>query len=307
MAYTKPQYSWAERIYDDLRFASRSYRRKLALLDPERAVRLCYQHTCKAKLDLQHPETLPEVIQWLKLYSDTDRWAELADKIGVRHYVENCGFAHHLNTLYTTFERAEEIPWAQLPAAFVLKLNNGCHSVLPIAHQAEVNRAQVVRQFQQWMRHPYGLASAEFHYQHIRPLIMAERYLVQEPGLVDYKIYCIGGHAEAILHCQARHRGKAIKTLLNRHWEVVPTYNTRPIAPAEAPQAPTKLNEIVEAAERLAQPFPFVRIDYYEIEQQPIFGEMTFTPAGGYRPYGSPLFYQVMGRKIMNLFDHEED
>ena len=33
-----------------------------------------------------------------------------------------------------------------------------------------------------------------------------------------------------------------------------------------------------EIARKLSYPFPFVRIDFYEINGKPIFGEMTFTP-----------------------------
>ena len=31
-------------------------------------------------------------------------------------------------------------------------------------------------------------------------------------------------------------------------------------------------------AGKLSSPFPFVRVDFYEIDGKPVFGEMTFTP-----------------------------
>jgi hypothetical protein len=37
---------------------------------------------------------------------------------------------------------------------------------------------------------------------------------------------------------------------------------------------------MIEAAERLSKPFPFVRMDFYSIKGKAILGEMTFTPAG---------------------------
>lgn len=298
-------YRLFERLCDDVRFASRSYRRKLALSDREAAVRLCYQHTCKKKLNLDHPTTLPEIIQWLKLYSDTSQWSELADKLAVRDYVSSCGFEKHLNKLYAVWDKPDDISLEDLPNDFVLKLNNGCHSVLPVKDKSRLDKGAIVQQFQKWMRYPFGLESAEFHYQHIPAKIFAEKYLHQEPSLTDYKIYCIGGQAQAILHCQDRDGAKAVKTLLNTQWQVVPEYNTRVIPYAEEPPKPTSLSEMIEAAEALSKPFPFVRIDYYEIDGSPVFGEMTFTPAGGYKPYGTPYFHQKMGEKILNLFDHE--
>ena len=38
---------------------------------------------------------------------------------------------------------------------------------------------------------------------------------------------------------------------------------------------------MVKMAETLASPFPFVRVDLYEIEGKIYFSEMTFTPAKG--------------------------
>lgn len=299
------RYTFAEKICDDIRFASRSYRRKLALTNREAAVRLCYQHTCKRKLNLDHPTTLPEAIQWLKLRSDTSRWPELADKYAVREYVRDCGLENHLNELYGYWEQPQDINWSALPDSFVLKLNNGCHSVMPIRDKKVTNKEDVTKQFLKWMEKPFGLESAEFHYLPIPPKIIAEKFLHQEPSLIDYKIYCIGGTAQVILHCQDRVHEKAIKTLLDTKWNVIPEYNPRAIHTDEAPQKPASLDEIIVAAEKLSQPFPFVRVDYYEIDGRPVFGEMTFTPAGGYKPYGTQKFYEDLGMKIMNLLTNE--
>ncbi len=38
---------------------------------------------------------------------------------------------------------------------------------------------------------------------------------------------------------------------------------------------------MVKISEKLAAPFPFVRVDLYQIGEQIYFGEMTFTPAKG--------------------------
>ena len=37
-------------------------------------------------------------------------------------------------------------------------------------------------------------------------------------------------------------------------------------------------------AERLAQDFPFVRVDLYEVDGRPFFGELTFYPMSGNLP-----------------------
>ena len=49
-----------------------------------------------------------------------------------------------------------------------------------------------------------------------------------------------------------------------------------------------------EVARKLSSPFPFVRLDFYEVGGKPIFGEMTFTP-------GFDMFCGTYGDKILKL------
>ena len=41
---------------------------------------------------------------------------------------------------------------------------------------------------------------------------------------------------------------------------------------------PAGYEEMIEAAEKMAKPFPFVRVDFYSVGSRAVFGEMTFTP-----------------------------
>lgn len=61
--------------------------------------------------------------------------------------------------------------------------------------------------------------------------------------------------------------------------------------PFKRPDFPNDLNckpnienydKMVELAEKLAKPFPFVRVDLYEdVNKKILFGELTFTPTHG--------------------------
>jgi hypothetical protein len=45
---------------------------------------------------------------------------------------------------------------------------------------------------------------------------------------------------------------------------------------------------MIAAAEILAEDLPFVRVDFYELHDQPKFGEMTFYPASGFDYFDPP-------------------
>ena len=155
------------------------------------------------------------------------------------------------------------------------------------------------------MQEPFGYESAEFHYLAIKPKILIEKLLHQDSSLsnslIDYKIYSIGGKAQSVLTCHNRTGKNAVKSLYDLEWHIIPNYNSREIPEEEKLPKPASLSSMISAAEALSKPFPFVRVDYYEIDAKPIFGEMTFTPAGGYHIYGTKLFLTDMGQSVMKI------
>ena len=63
---------------------------------------------------------------------------------------------------------------------------------------------------------------------------------------------------------------------------------------------PISLDLMIQYASKLSQGFPFVRVDFYEINGEPIFGEMTLTPTGGNNHYLSQDAQKKLG-ELMNL------
>ena len=58
---------------------------------------------------------------------------------------------------------------------------------------------------------------------------------------------------------------------------------------------PEKLLEMLELAKNLANNIPFVRVDFYIVNNQIYFGEMTFFPAGGVKPFIPESWDSVFG------------
>ena len=80
----------------------------------------------------------------------------------------------------------------------------------------------------------------------------------------------------------------------NLHPEFIePEYRTKKIYPR-----PKSLVKIIEYSEKLSAEIPFVRVDWYEIGGQPIFSELTFTPAGGFMRFHSKEYLCDMGRQL---------
>ena len=58
---------------------------------------------------------------------------------------------------------------------------------------------------------------------------------------------------------------------------------------------PKNFDEMLKQAIVLSKPFPFVRVDFYEINNEIKFGELTFTCAGGCHNYKPEKYHKIFG------------
>lgn len=100
--------------------------------------------------------------------------------------------------------------------------------------------------------------------------------------LPDFKVYCFHGEPRAIF--VMRDRGSVLKTeFFDADWKRLENSKKYTSPKRETPR-PQSLEKLLDYARRLSKPFPFVRCDFYIVNERPYFGELTFTPAGGLSP-----------------------
>ena len=274
---------------------------------PEILLHLRYRFVFKKKLNLKNPQDLNEKIIWSKLYSDTSRWVELADKYKVREYVRNLGLEEILVKLYAVWYSVDEVNFDTLPDKFIIKANNGdgkgTHKIIDKTALTTGENRAVLKLIKRWLSlKNIGALHAEPQYKKIKPCVIAEEVLYQEGGLIDYKFWCFNGKCEYVLVCTDRTAdGSGAKTLTyDMDWNVIyeasnPTQDYQPGTPIPKP---ANLNAMKNIAEILSKGFPQVRIDLYNIDGKIYFGEMTFTSSGGFNDDYSPEFLQILGNKF---------
>jgi len=245
------------------------------------ATKVLYWIVTGRNLELDNPLDFHEKLQWLKLNWKHPLLSKCADKYGVREYVAGRGCEDVLNDLYGVYDRTADIPWESLPRKFVLKCTHGCGYNIICDDKKKVSRLFTLARLKWWMRSSYGLRHAEYHYLPIKPRIICERYIETGAGVlpIDYKIFCFNGRA----HYVAVATGRATRIqwqFLNIEWNRI-EIGLAEHNQGELPVKPACWVRMVEAAVELSQPFPFVRVDFYDDNGRAVLGEMTFLPAAG--------------------------
>lgn len=52
---------------------------------------------------------------------------------------------------------------------------------------------------------------------------------------------------------------------------------------------------MVKLAEKLSKDIPFLRVDFYEINERVYFGELTFYPASGFEKFKPEEYDKILG------------
>ena len=273
----------------------------LTNISPILNTQIRYLRINKKFANLKNPKTFSEKISWLKLYKY--RFDPLikkcADKWLVREYLKECGLENLLNDVYKIYKTPEEIDWQNLPDKFVLKWNFGSGYNYICTDKNKIDICQATAILKNWQNKKYWLLYSEFQYKVDCKYILCERYL-QVPGdkeLLDYKFYCFNGEPKAVLVISRKDSDKKKAVFMDLNWKIISGVKNK-YKYTFKPDRPKSLTEMIKAAQTLSKPFPFVRVDFYECNGKPIFGEMTFTPAAGILPAETLINGKDMGELI---------
>lgn len=246
------------------------------------------------RLNLKHPKTFSEKLQWLKLYDRQPKYTMMVDKVKVKDYVDNIiGEGHIIQTL-GVWDKPEEIDFDTLPECFVLKTNHsgGSTGIVICRDKASFDRKSAINRLKKSLQSKGFYDFREWPYKNVERKVFAEEFVVPPSGvkdLPDYKWFCFNGEP---CYCQVIQDRTTRETIdffdinwnhqefvgLNQLVGVNPQI-TKAIAP---PPRPTNLEQQLCIARQLSKGIPFVRIDLYETEKGVFFGEITFYPMSGF-------------------------
>lgn len=265
----------------------------------EEALKIRFKLTTGENLDLENPKTFAEKIKWLILYDSTPIKTRLADKYLVRNWIKEKIGEQYLIPLLGVWDNFDEIDFDTLPNQFVLKTNHGSGMNLVVKDKSKLDMDAARKKFNQWLQTNYAFYFLELHYMNIPPKIIAEKYMEEQGFLNDYKLMCFGGEVKFLYVNTERvsdpnGNGDHRLTSFTKDWEKMPVILIPDYKPSDRDiPRPKNLDQMIHLAEILSKGFAFVRVDFYEVKDHVYFGEMTFTPDGGYRPIPEEFGYEM--------------
>jgi len=295
-----------KKIRHQLRPLRVRYEHFLGIHFPKKLANIRYKQYHGKDIDWKHPKNIDEKISWMKFYGDTSEWPLLADKYQVRQYVEERGLGDMLVPLYGKWDCAEDIEWDLLPNQFVMKTNHGSKTILICKDKQRLDIPAWVRQFNEWLHTDFSSIHGETHYRNIKPCIIAEQLLdvekqpVKSSSLIDYKIWAFDGKPFCIWCCLNRTPKTVDVITYDTNWNPHPEYSVSSshfrLTDERLPR-PASLDRMLDAAARLSKGHPQVRVDLYEVDGKPYFGEMTLTSSSGVNCFYTEDFLLQLGNQ----------
>lgn len=278
---------------------------RLGVMLPDRIyLKLMFRLKMGKKLNLNNPTSFNEKLQWLKLYDRKPGYTIMVDKYAAKEYVaQKIGEEYVIPTL-GVWNSVEEIEWDALPDQFVLKTTHdggGCGVVI-CKDKRSFDKQKAIVKLKKSLSYNTYIGGREWPYKDVQHRIIAEKYIDPMPqmnDLPDYKFFCFDGEVKALFVATERQvPGEDVKfDFFDADFNHLPFRQGHENA-SIAPIKPKSFDKMKQLASKLSEGIPQLRVDFYEVEGQPIFGEMTFYHFSGMVPFCPQEWDEMFGSWI---------
>lgn len=251
-------------------------------------LKMLYYVNMGKKLDLDNPVTYNEKLQWLKLYNRNPEYTKMVDKYEAKQYVAEIIGEEYIIPTIGIYNNVDEIPWDNLPDKFVLKCTHDSGGIVICKDKSTLDIEKAKRKISKGLKKSYYPRNREWPYKNVIPRIICEEYMVDESGyeLKDYKWFCFDGEVKALFI--ASDRGNPNEEtkfdFFDKDFIHLPFTNGHPNAHI-MPTKPKGFDTMKKMAAKLSHGMPHARIDFYDVNGQVFFGEITFFHWSGIVPF----------------------
>ncbi len=251
-------------------------------------------------LNLICPRSFNEKLSWIKLYDHNPLYSKLVDKYEVKNHVAKLIGEEYVVPCYGVWESYGDIDFSQLPSKFVLKATHDSSGIVICKDKSalDVKDARII--INKSLKTDYFLKGFEWPYKDVQRRVLADFYLEDNSRveLQDYKWWCFGGEPKVMY---ITNKGKFRQCEENFYDMDFLPLNINHGFPRTKPEydKPALFEKMKELACVLSQGIPFVRIDFFVVNEKIYFGEYTFFDHAGLRPFVDNGWDEKLGSWII--------
>ena len=256
--------------------------------DDETFIKMKWNLRMDYPLNLENPHTFNEKLQWLKLYDRKPIYSKMVDKYEAKKYVAGIIGEEYIIPTLGIYDKVEDIDFDALPNQFVLKCTHDSGGLVICRDKSMLDKKGAIKKLKKSLNRTYFWQNREWPYKNVVPRIIAEQYMEDSQchELRDYKFFCFDGRVGALFIATDRQQ-KNEETKFDfydasfNHLDIL---NGHPNANKKI-KKPEKFEQMKFLAEKLSENIPHLRVDFYEVDGNVYFGELTFSHWSGMKPF----------------------
>lgn len=283
------------------------YRCPWLMKDDRKFIEFIWKKKMNYPLDLDHPKTFNEKLQWIKLYDHNPLYIKMVDKYEAKDYVASIIGDEYIIKTLGVWDSFDDIDFNALPNQFVLKCTHDSGGLVICKDKSQLDMANAKNKIEKSLKKDYYSRAREWPYKFVKRRIIAEEYVEDSETreLRDYKFFCFDGEPKVLLIATGRQSADGpFMDFFDTDFNHLDLRRGHPNAP-EKPEKPLHFELMTELARKLSKGIKEVRADFYEANGHVYFGELTLFPAAGLSPFEPAKWDNILGDWI-NIPIHKD-
>jgi len=225
----------------------------------------------------------------------------ISDKLLVRNYVKEILGDKYLIPVYRRYDKVSFQDIIKLPDQFVIKTNHasGPDFMEIVFNKKEINIKNLINKMNYAVCQRFGIDTDQLFYDKIKPCIFVEKLLTTEKEKIpkDYKIHCFRPNVcilEIIIKTSLSQSDKKFFWFDDDLNEITGQKSNEIL---EIKNEITIIKKMKHLAKKFLRDFDYIRVDFYCLEGNIYFGELTLTHGNGFSTNLSKKFDEDLGKK----------
>lgn len=275
---------------------AKSIRYALRILPDEVYIQLNYFAHFKKFCNLKTPKTYNEKLNWLKLHDRNPLYTTLVDKYEVKGFVSKIIGGEYIIPTFGVWEDFDDVDFSKLPDQFVLKCTHDSEGLIIVKDKHTFDKVAAKEKLEKSLKQNFYYIGREWPYKNVKPRIIAEQYMEDhiDKELRDYKFFCFNGEPKLMFVASERNSGHTKFDYFDMKFNHVDLQQKYPNSDVPL-RKPVTFDKMIELSKVLSKGVPHVRVDFYEVDGQLYFGELTFYHFSGFMPFRPSKWDDIFG------------